>query len=219
MSTLENKIYDKYIKTNDVVYDIGAHIGEMSISFIRRGASKVIAFEPSIFNFNDLVANTREYSNIYCHNIALSNKAYECNTKFKDCAETRLRVEKNTQQHIKYAITEDYINQNNLDLPDFIKMDIEGMESIVLTTFNFLFEGKRPIIHVEVHASAKNNPEDYENNPHWKWPDEGGFNFNLLKNFNYLIVENLENIKDINSDYNPFENQHSHIVLVPKEKM
>jgi hypothetical protein len=67
-------------------------------------------------------------------------------------------------------------------MPNFIKLDIEGMESLVLKTFKFLFESSRPTMYVEIHAAQRGNLiQNYEDNPHWKWVEEGGFDFNLLK--------------------------------------
>jgi len=219
MNTLEDILYQKYLQPNSVVYDIGGYIGEMSIKFINLGAKKVFAFEPSIINFPDLLNNTSAYENIHCYNIALNDKSYSCNTRFKDCSEFRVSGERNREQPIKYHVLNDFIKINNIDLPDFIKMDIEGMESIVLNTFDFLFQEKRPTIHVEIHASSKNNKDDYQNNPHWKWPDDGGFDFNILKKYKYSMIDNPDGKVFHGNDWNPSENTHKHFVLIPNERL
>jgi FkbM family methyltransferase len=47
---------------NDIIVDIGAHIGHFSLTACKRGAKKVIGFEPSIKSFNQAVLNTRSQS-------------------------------------------------------------------------------------------------------------------------------------------------------------
>ena len=90
------------------------------------------------------------------------------------------------------------------------------MESIILKTFDFLFEKIRPIIYVEIHAAPKGNTiQNYSDNPHWKWPEEGGFDFNKLKEFNYKIILNNNIEINKNLDYNPQEGSHIGYTLIP----
>jgi FkbM family methyltransferase len=214
---LEKYAFKTFVKQGTVVYDIGAHIGELSILAAQLNAKIIYSFEPSDFNINELINNTNMYKNIFIHKVALNDKSYECNTRFKDCADNRLPISLDTKQDIKYVILEEYIKINQLELPDFIKLDIEGMESIVLKTFEFLFKEKRPIIYTEIHAAQRGNLiQNYEDNPHWKWVDEGGFDFNLLKKFNYTILNSAGKINH-NTDWNPQENTHSGLLLIPNE--
>jgi FkbM family methyltransferase len=209
----EFEIYKNFVPTNSVIYDIGAHIGAMSNFFIENGAKHVYAFEPSAYNLPELKNNTNHHSNITVFDVALSNESNVYNTRFKDC---RLDGELDREQNIKYVILENFIKENNLDLPNFIKLDIEGMESIVLTTFDFLFTGSRPIIYVEIHAAERGATyQNYRHNPHWRWPQDGGFDFNKLKKFNYKIILNNGTELDFNLDYNPKENSHTSYILLP----
>jgi FkbM family methyltransferase len=212
----EFDLYKDYINRGCVAYDIGAHIGQIAVQMLQKEA-KVYAFEPSPNNFPILKANC-ERLGIKCFDVALHDKNYSCLTQFKDCRTdyTDSNGKKNdTIQQIYYVILEDFIKSNDLELPDFIKLDIEGMESLVLKTFKFLFEGKRPILYVEIHAQSRNlDNQNYPDNPHWVWPEDGGFNFNNLKNYNYNIIINNK-ILDINQDWNPKENSHSNMILKP----
>lgn len=217
---IEHYCYHNFIKQNDIVYDIGAHVGEMSIYFLNLGAKKVYAFEPVGFNYDNLISNTKNYENIIPINCALHNKEYKCITKFKHCNRT---YPQDTNEHgneinIEYKILENIIKENKIEFPDFIKLDLEGMESIVLTTFDFLFKNKRPIIFVELHVAPKNEPQRYENNPHWTTVEDGGFNFNELKKYNYVIIDKSLLPYDDNIDWNPTPILHKGIILIPKEK-
>lgn len=212
----EFDLYKKYISPGTVAYDIGAHIGVIAIQMKMAGA-EVYAFEPSPNNFPYLKINCSR-ANIKCFDVAVHEKAYECFTEFKDCRTDYIDStgkKMDSVQHIKYCVLEDFIKDNNLPLPNFIKLDIEGMESIVLKTFKFLFESIRPTIYVEIHAQSKSlDNQNYINNPHWVWPEDGGFDFNSLKDFNYKIIINEEILSD-DSDWNPKPNSHSNMILIP----
>jgi FkbM family methyltransferase len=212
----EFDLYKKYIQAGTVAYDIGAHIGVIAIQMKMAGA-EVYAFEPSPNNFPHLNINCSR-AGIKCFDVAVHEKTYQCFTEFKDCRTDYIDStgkKMDSVQHIKYYLLEDFIKENNLPLPDFIKLDIEGMESIVLKTFKFLFESCRPTIYVEIHAQSKTlDNQNYENNPHWVWPEDGGFDFNSLKSFDYKIIINDEILSD-DSDWNPKPNSHSNMILIP----
>jgi FkbM family methyltransferase len=214
----EFDLYSSYIKSGDIAYDIGAHIGEISVQMKNKGAD-VYAFEPSPNNFPTLKKNC-EHLGIKCYDVALHEKTYDCDTPFKDCKTDYYDASgKKTDsiQHIRYHTLENFIKENTLPMPNFIKLDIEGMESLVLKTFKFLFESSRPTMYVEIHAAQRGNLiQNYEDNPHWKWVEEGGFDFNLLKKFNYTILNSAGKINH-NTDWNPQENTHSGLLLIPNE--
>ena len=213
----EFDLYKKYIKPGSVAYDIGAHIGVIAIQMKMAGA-EVYAFEPSPNNFPYLNINCSKF-NIKCFDVAVHEKTYQCLTQFKDCRTDYIDSsgkKMDSVQHIKYYLLEDFIKEKSLPPPNFIKLDIEGMESIVLKTFKFLFESCRPTIYVEIHAQSKTlDNQNYENNPHWVWPEDGGFNFNDLKRFNYNILID-EKILNKEENWNPNPGSHSNMILLPE---
>ena len=212
----EFDLYSIYIKNGSVAYDIGAHIGEISIQMKIKGAD-VYAFEPSPNNFPILEKNC-EHLGIKCYDIALHEKTYDCDTPFKDCKTDYYDAsgkKTDSMQHIRYHILENFIKENNLPMPNFIKLDIEGMESLVLKTFKFLFESCRPTMYVEIHAQSKSlDNQNYPDNPHWVWPEDGGFDFNDIKKYNYDIIINNTTL-DKSENWNPKENSHSNMILKP----
>lgn len=213
----EFDLYKKYINPGSVAYDIGAHIGVIAIQMKMTGA-EVYAFEPSPNNFPYLNINCSKF-NIKCFDVAVHEKTYQCLTQFKDCRTDYIDSsgkKMDSVQHIKYYLLEDFIKEKSLPPPNFIKLDIEGMESIVLKTFKFLFESCRPTIYVEIHAQSKTlDNQNYENNPHWVWPEDGGFNFNDLKRFNYNILID-EKILNKEENWNPNPGSHSNMILLPE---
>lgn len=213
----EFDLYKNYVNKKSICYDIGAHIGEIAIQMKSQGAD-VYAFEPSPNNF-PILKNNCEKLEIKCLNVALHEKNYSCSTQFKDCKTdyTDSNGKKNdTVQDIRYVVLESFIKEVNLPLPNFIKLDIEGMESIVLKTFRFLFVQSKPIIYVEIHAQNKNlDNQNYKDNPHWLWPEDGGFDFNNLKELDYKIIIN-DHILNNDLDWNPKPDSHSNMILIPK---
>lgn len=214
----EFNTYKKYISDKSVCYDIGAHIGEISLLMRDMGAD-VYAFEPSPNNFPILKSNC-EHRGIKCYDVAIHETEYECFTPFRDCKTDYKDASGNTTdtvQYIRYVTLKKFIDDNKIPYPDFIKMDIEGMESIILKTFDFLFSEKKPIIYLEIHAAPRGTLiQNYPDNPHWKWPQDGGFDFNKLKDFNYKIFDPQNgNFIDENLDYNPVEKTHKGFLLIP----
>lgn len=218
---IEEYSYLNFIKSGDIIYDIGAHIGEKSIFFaLKSGVKKVYAFEPVSFNFEKLKENTSQFNNIQTLNIALYDKTYNCVTKFRHCNSS---YPGDHEEKIHYKILQNVIEENKLELPNFLKFDIEGMESVVLKTCEFLFKEQRPYFYIEIHAAPKDDYQSYKDCPHWKTPEDGGFDFNNLKNYNYKIIDsNLSFLKD-SENWNPIVPQngrlHKGIILVPAEKL
>jgi FkbM family methyltransferase len=214
---IEEYSYFNFIKNGDVVYDIGAHVGERSIFFASElKAKKVYAFEPVPFNLLELKHNVNQFHNIEILNVALHEKEYECLTKFRHC---NTAYSQGKEENIRYKILQNVIDENGLELPNFLKFDIEGMESLVLKTCNFLFEKSRPIFFIEIHAAPKNEPQSYADCPHWKTPEDGGFDFNSLKDFDYKMIDQSLTPFDNSKDWNPVPVQHKGVILIPFEKL
>lgn len=210
---MEEIIYNKLIQNKKVIWDIGAHIGKFCPLFASLGA-EVIAIEPSQANFPELLANTKDLSNVRCFDYALNDKTYDCTTQFRDCKQE-------SEQPIKYITISDFIEKYDLNYPDFIKCDIEGSEGIFAKTIDF--EHHHLTVCMEMHVAPRNNQhQDYENNPHFRYPDQGGFDFNLLKEWGYRLQtldahKNAVQLQDINADWNPPEGYFGMYIITHKE--
>jgi len=214
----EDITLNKLFRPRDVVYDIGSYIGSHSILFALQGA-EVFAFEPSPFNYHRCVENCKNFRQIHVLDYALHEKEYEVETLFKDC-NNQDGIDK--MQKIKYKILSNIIKEKNLPLPNFIKMDIEGMETLVLKTMDDIFLNCRPILFIELHKkSIEDKTQDYENNPHWRDVSQGGFDFNTLKKYNYKFIwrDGKENFIDKNEELNWNDEIGPSVILIPKEKI
>jgi FkbM family methyltransferase len=205
------------IKPNDICYDIGAYIGTHSIAFSLCGG-QVHAFEASPNNFDRCKTHCEPF-NVKTHKAALFDKEKEDLTRFGDCNWDdcgNIPVsESNPEQQIKYVILEKFCEENSIPWPNFIKMDIEGMESIVLNTFHLEKVLKnRPIMYIEKHPGNCVKYEDFPskvNFPSSVSVEDGGFDFNRIRDeWGYVItrIENNQLVElDKNLDLNPLDRE------------
>lgn len=127
------------IKENDLIIDIGAHIGMFSIlagKFAPKG--KVYAFEPSEENFNLLKENIElnKMENVVPINKAIAKESgiREFALSPDDPAGHAIPYEETNRQKIKVQTInlDDFVKENNINKIDFLKMDCEGAEYEIL---------------------------------------------------------------------------------------
>jgi FkbM family methyltransferase len=72
--SISKAVVKKYLPANPVMIDCGAHDGSDSMELARLFKGEVHAFEPLDDIFIRLVNNAKQYKNIHCYKIALSNE-------------------------------------------------------------------------------------------------------------------------------------------------
>lgn len=143
-----NNIYEKFetdlvkqeIKKGDVVIDIGANIGYYTLIFAKLvgNTGKVFAFEPDPTNFQLLKKNIEAngYTNVILEQKALSNKEGKVTlalSKQNTAGHHIISEQQDSKNSIQVdAIIADNYFKNFEHKINFIKMDVEGAESIVL---------------------------------------------------------------------------------------
>ena len=162
-------LYYSLLKRDNVVIDIGANIGYHSVHFgkIVGSNGKVFSFEPQKLIYDILSANILKngLSNIISqHNFGLSSKEgllYLSN--IKDVSYNNgminfggVKLSNDSTGGVKVRVkTLDEIFTGNVD---FIKVDIEGMESDVIQGADATIKKSLPIIFIEI---TKNHDELY----------------------------------------------------------
>lgn len=161
----------RHVSKNSIVYDIGAYIGSFAIPMALEGM-KVFAFEGFPDNLSRLEKNCEPYD-ISCHGVALSNKSETVVTKFNSCR----NQPDNPEVTVQYVILDEYVSSNNLPNPDFVKVDIEGMETLALLGMTHLIKNVKPVWQICYHLGIDEDLGDY---PGFVPVNEGGFNFDTL---------------------------------------
>lgn len=139
----------KHLKPGQTFLDIGAQVGYFSLLASKIGAH-VIAFEPSKLNKEFFEKNivTNKSENIQVIDKALSNengsmKLYAGKTP----GENSLKENYHNAEGFEMVDVVKY-DDLNLDVPDMIKMDIEGAEKDALEGMQSVLTTKKPIIFI-----------------------------------------------------------------------
>src|SRR3972149_2234781 len=144
-----NGVYEKFetdlvkqeIKKDDVVIDIGANIGYYTLIFAKLvgDTGKVFAFEPDPTNFELLRKNIEAngYKNVTLEQKALSDKEGKVTLALskQNAAGHHISSEQQAPKNsiqVDAIAADDYFKNFEHKI-DFIKMDVEGAESIVLS--------------------------------------------------------------------------------------
>jgi len=133
---------ERVINDNDIVVDIGAHIGIHTIHFAKR-AKLVIALEPEPQNFSLLKKNIKlnKVRNVITLPIALSDKngysyLFVSTSSGAHTLEidhgVKLNVKFIDKIHIKTMTFDTLIRDLGIDKVDIVKIDVEGHEDKVL---------------------------------------------------------------------------------------
>ncbi len=156
----------KRINDGDIVVDLGGNIGVFNRWAYSQGASKVISFEPDKRYFEVLSMNANPNSLLF--NAAMSDKIghidlYESN----HLGGSNIFVS-NTSNVNHYPVrtyTLDYLFESKLvDRIDFLKIDIEGAEQLVLKGISDENLGKVRNIGMEYHHAHLGFDEELRNN-------------------------------------------------------
>ena len=204
------------VKSNSTFWDIGANIGLYSIYAAAKHKNlNVISFEPALSNLRVLSRNIsiNNFSNkIKIFQVALSNKKntfQEFNESIfqeggslntfgeKFGFDGNLINKKNT--YSIYGTTLNYLVENEiLEIPDYIKIDVDGIEHLILSGANkFLKNDKIKGICVEINEKflqQKKSISDLLINSNFTFQDKAtvrdkNVNDDFSETFNFFILK------------------------------
>lgn len=174
--------FKRLIKENDTVLDIGANIGFHTLYFAELTGvnGKIIAFEPIPINFKTLKNNVslNNFPQIVLVNKALGNTNSQMNIHINEQAQNpgafNLFEDGVRNTIIECIKGDDYLQANNIEKIDFIKIDVEGYEYEVLKGLRQTISRFHPSIIFE-----------YDRNYQLKMNADAGLIFDFLKELNY----------------------------------
>jgi len=160
-----------------IIFDIGAHIGFHSLYFAKLVGNngKVYSFEPNPVNFerfNLILSENKDLNErVKVFNVAVSNKSEVVEFNVNNDIESGrssgnfiesadpfwhkdVYTEKGFSKSKTQTIRMDYFREELgiTDLPDIIKIDVEGAEYLVLLGAKNTLLKKKPILFIEIHS-------------------------------------------------------------------
>ena len=182
----ETELIRQHVKKSDVILDIGANIGYYTILFSKLG-KEVHAFEPDETNFSILQKNIKanNLTNVISNKKAVSNKNGTINLSLNKLnTGGHYITNKETGVKVETIILDDYIKS-----VDFVKMDVEGAETLALMGMKNLLANPNLKLLIEYNPNAIAN---------------FGFNdlaflFMLRKHFTLMDVKDKTIIEDMES--------------------
>jgi FkbM family methyltransferase len=151
----KRRVFERMIAQGDIVYDIGAHVGYYTLlsSILVGDCGQVVAFEPLPANLVYLKQHLKlnRIANVALVEAAVSDHGgYACfhpgsNNYMGYIADDGILTVKSVSLDELYA-------NDQIPVPDLIKIDVEGAEILVLSGAKNLLTAKRPILFLATHG-------------------------------------------------------------------
>ena len=146
-------------KSDMTIIDVGANIG-VCTQYFRDYAKKVYAIEPSSEHFEALAKNKEfnHWDNVDIFNVAIADKDGEMTLNTLSSNRTchsLINDYKQGGEKVKTVATDTFFEENKITKCDFMKLDVENYEDILLRSEGFLnVVNKIEAIEVEMHNPA-----------------------------------------------------------------
>ena len=149
------------VKNDAVVFDIGAFKGDTAYFFSKKCSNKarIYAFEPDENNYKILLKIKDKYklNNVIASNILFSNLETEINFLSMDLNRPAIKMKSTT--------IDKFVEENNIEKIDYIKMDVEGAEKNILEGAIKTIKKFKPSLAIAIYHGGKLFMEDFYNIP------------------------------------------------------
>ena len=149
------------VKNDAVVFDIGAFKGDTAYFFSKKCSNKarIYAFEPDENNYKILLKIKDKYklNNVIASNILFSNLETEINFLSMDLNRPAIKMKSTT--------IDKFVEENNIEKIDYIKMDVEGAEKNILEGSIKTIKKFKPSLAIAIYHGGKLFMEDFYNIP------------------------------------------------------
>jgi FkbM family methyltransferase len=153
--------------TGKTVYDIGGDQGIYTLFFARKVGpkGKVFTFEPNPFSYSHIMTNVElnDFTHVEVRNLALGESQGELTFAFpardpgRGTADPLIRdqiLREAGAKSITISVgTVDSLIADGLPIPDFCKIDVEGLELNVLRGMKQALTHHRPDLFIEIHGA------------------------------------------------------------------
>jgi FkbM family methyltransferase len=145
---LEQYAYKDFVKiqSGDIFLDCGACCGETSVWALNKGAGKIYAFEPNAQAMEYLKKNVQKYGQnriVPVLQVGLGSAAGSMDIMTSDGNIGGARLIQTEKGAIPIVTLDDWCLKNQIK-PNFIKMDLEGMETAALTGAQNIIKELKP---------------------------------------------------------------------------
>jgi FkbM family methyltransferase len=158
------KMYELFMmnlaKESEIIFDIGANIGYYTIQFSKLCKKEVYAFEPMTYQFNVLIRNIN-INNIKNVHVMKNIVSEELGIKriffygMDNTGSSSVEIKSEKYEDVKTITIDDFVEKNNIEIIDLVKIDVEGHELHVLKGMkNILSKGKIKNLFVEINNNT-----------------------------------------------------------------
>ena len=153
-------LFEARVSKSSVVYDIGAHVGFYTLlaSELVQADGKVIAFEPVPRNLHYLKKHIdmNHCANVMVVDAAVSDKSGTCLFD-EDLSNYTGHLSESGNLIVRVVSIDELLMGGKIPAPDYIKIDVEGAELLVLRGTKSTLSNYSPKIFLETHSHRVHN--------------------------------------------------------------
>jgi FkbM family methyltransferase len=161
-------VFDKFIDSTHSIIDIGAWIGPTTLYGCQL-AKHCHAIEPDPVAFKKLkynvALNPTLQSKISLYNTCLSSETGKARffsaSTFGDSRSSLVLKESDKSVEVDSITLEDLMRQNNITDCNFIKMDVEGSELVILPNIRDYLKREKPTLYLSLHHFLFRDRKNY----------------------------------------------------------